>query len=154
MPVTGETAGAIEQQAVSAREGLGVNKEPRERTAKTMPLKVYAYKNCGTCRRALQWLDTRGIAYAEVPIRETPPTVAELKRVLNSVGGDLRRLFNTSGGDYKSLDMKTRLPTISEAEALALLAENGNLIKRPVVIGPGIALVGFREDEWEAALGK
>jgi arsenate reductase len=117
-----------------------------------MALRVYAYKNCGTCRKALQWLEARGIPHDTVAIRETPPSVAELERVLDAVGGDVRRLFNISGGDYKALDMKSRLPRLSQAEALALLAENGNLVKRPVVLGPGVALVGFREAEWEAVL--
>lgn len=113
-----------------------------------MPLKLYAYKNCSTCRKAAKWLNARGIAYSEIPIRETPPSVTELKRVLKAADGNLRKLFNTSGVDYKAMNMKDRLPALSEAEALELLAANGNLVKRPVLIGPGIALVGFHEATW------
>lgn len=117
-----------------------------------MTLKVYAYKNCGTCRKALKFLDERGIAYDDVPIRETPPTVAELRRALEGAGGELRRLFNTSGGDYKQMNMKDKLPGMTERDALALLAKHGNLIKRPIALGDGVALVGFNEAEWSAAL--
>ncbi|MDD5261962.1 MAG: arsenate reductase family protein [Methylacidiphilales bacterium] len=111
-------------------------------------LKVYAYKNCGACRKALQFLKSRKIAHTIVPIRETPPTVAELKKALQSAGG-IRRLFNTSGLDYRSLDLKTRLPSMSEEQALALLSKNGNLVKRPFAIGNGQILIGFKEDEWK-----
>ena len=115
-------------------------------------LKVYAYKNCGTCKKALRYLDARGIAYDEIPIRETPPTVAELRRMLEAQAGDIRKLFNTSGSDYKTLNMKDKLPAMSAQAAIALLHENGNLVKRPFVIGSDIALVGFREDTWNEAL--
>lgn len=118
-----------------------------------MALKVYAYKNCGTCRKAAKWLDENGIVHQEIPIREQPPTTAELKRVLKAVDGNMRKLFNTSGQDYKALNMKEKLPTLNESEALELLSKNGNLVKRPVVIGPGVALVGFNEEEWAEALG-
>jgi arsenate reductase len=112
-----------------------------------MPLRVYAYKNCDTCRRALKWLATRGIAHEVLPIREQPPTQAELQTMLGQVG-EIRRLFNTSGQDYRELGMKDRLPAMSEAEALALLAGNGNLIKRPFALGKNTGAVGFDEAEW------
>jgi arsenate reductase (glutaredoxin) len=115
-------------------------------------LTVYAYKNCSTCRNALKWLAARGIPHEEKAIRETPPSVAELENALGSHGGDLRKLFNTSGLDYRSLDLKNRLPRMAEPEALALLHENGNLVKRPFVSGEHISLVGFKEAEWESAL--
>ncbi|RYD17649.1 MAG: arsenate reductase family protein, partial [Verrucomicrobiaceae bacterium] len=86
-------------------------------------------------------------------IRETPPSVAELKTVLAATGGDIRKLFNTSGVDYRELGMKDKLPAMSEAEALKLLATNGNLVKRPFALGDGKALVGFKESDWAAALG-
>ncbi len=110
--------------------------------------KVYAYKNCSTCRKAIQFLEFRKIAHTIVPIRETPPTVAELKKALESTG-DIRRLFNSSGQDYRSLDLKTRLPSMSEEQALALLSKNGNLVKRPFAIGNGHVLIAFKEDEWK-----
>ncbi|MEQ1840557.1 MAG: ArsC/Spx/MgsR family protein, partial [Verrucomicrobiales bacterium] len=77
------------------------------------------------------------------------PTQAELGRMLKACGGDLRRLFNTSGLDYRSMGIKDRLPTMSEAEALALLAGNGNLIKRPFLTDGERGLVGFKPEEWE-----
>jgi arsenate reductase len=118
-----------------------------------MALKVYAYANCDTCRKALKYLKEQGIAHEVVPIRETPPSVPELKAMLSYVGGDLRRLFNTSGQDYKALNMKERLPTMSEAEALELLSKNGNLVKRPFALRKGAGIVGFKSDEWSDFVG-
>jgi transcriptional regulator, Spx/MgsR family len=115
-------------------------------------LKVYAYASCDTCRKALKFLRAEGIAFEELPIRETPPTKAELREMLAAQGGDLRRLFNTSGRDYKALGLSAKLPSMSEAEAIDLLASNGNLVKRPFAIGAGIHLVGFKEDAWRGAL--
>ncbi len=117
-------------------------------------LKVYAYKGCDTCRKALNWLRARGIAHEEIPIRELPPTVDELQRVLAFRGGALRLLFNTSGQDYRSGGWSEKLPAIDESAALSALAANGNLVKRPVVIDTkrGIALNGFKEAEWASAL--
>ena len=117
-----------------------------------MKLKFYGYSGCGTCRKAKQWLDARGVAYAELVIREQPPSEAELKRMLKAYDGEIRRLFNTSGGDYKAMNMKDKLPGMSDDEAIALLSEHGNLVKRPFVLGKGVALVGFKEADWEAVL--
>ena len=117
-----------------------------------MALKVYSYAGCGTCRKALKWLDARKAAYAVVPIRETPPTKPELARMLAVYGGQIRRLFNTSGLDYKALNMKDKLPTLSEDAALGLLAKNGNLVKRPFVLSATSGLVGFDEDAWKKLL--
>lgn len=113
-----------------------------------MSLRIYAYKNCDTCRKALKWLAARGIAHEVIPIREQPPTVAELKTMLGHVG-EVRRLFNTSGQDYKVLNMKERLPTLPQGEALELLAKNGNLVKRPFALSQNKGAVGFSEPEWE-----
>ena len=115
-------------------------------------LKLYAYANCDSCRRAARGLREAGHAFTEVPIRETPPTPAELRTVLAALDGDLRRLCNTSGRDYRALGLSAQLPTLSVDEALALLSGNGNLIKRPVLLGPGVALAGFQPDAWRAAL--
>lgn len=117
-----------------------------------MSLRVYAYRGCDTCRKALKFLAEKNLAHEVIAIREQPPTVAELRAMLGHVGGDLRRLFNTSGGDYKSLNMKERLPKLSTDEALALLAANGNLVKRPFVLGKRSGVVGFKPDEWQAFL--
>jgi len=117
-------------------------------------LTVYTYANCDTCRRAVKWLRAQGVAFTEKPIRETPPSVAELRAVLGHLGGEaaLRKLFNTSGLDYRALKLGEKLPSMSEAEALALLAGNGNLVKRPFLVGDGRGLTGFDEKTWAAAL--
>ena len=117
-------------------------------------ISVYAYKNCDTCRKALKWLKERGVPHEVKAIRETPPTAQELMVAVEASGGDLRPLFNTSGGDYRDLGLKDKLPGMSVEEAVGLLSENGNLVKRPFVIGEGVVLAGFKEDEWEAKLGE
>jgi arsenate reductase len=118
-------------------------------------ISVYAYKGCDTCRKALKWLNERGIPHEVKAIRETPPTVAELKAAVAvaAFGGDLRPLFNTSGGDYRELGLKDKLPGMSGDEAVVLLSKNGNLVKRPFVVGDGVVLVGFKEGEWAGVLG-
>ena len=115
---------------------------------------VYTLAQCSTCRDATRWLRAHGIQFVEKPIRETPPTPAELRAMLGHQRGELRRLFNSSGLEYRALGMKDRLPAMSEAEALALLAGNGSLVKRPFLVGPKIGLVGFDEARWAAALGR
>ncbi len=111
-------------------------------------LKVYTYANCGTCRKAVSFLNANHVYFQEIPIRETPPSVAELKTMLGAYEGNLRKLFNTSGLDYKSMGLSEKLPTMSQADALKLLSSNGNLVKRPFVIGEKAALVGFDELAW------
>ena len=113
-----------------------------------MKLKFYAYKNCDTCRKAIKYLDGKGVEYELIPIREQPPTRAELKSVLVHCGGNISKLFNTSGGDYKALNLKEKLPNMTKTEAIDLLSKNGNLIKRPFVIVGDRGLVGFKEKEW------
>jgi arsenate reductase len=113
---------------------------------------VYTYANCSTCRDAVKWLRAHGVAFVEKPIRETPPSVAELKRMLGSQNGNIRRLFNTSGQEYRALGLADKLVAMTEAEALALLAGNGRLVKRPFVLGDTFGLVGFDPAGWEVAL--
>ena len=117
-------------------------------------MNVYIYDKCGTCRKALNWLDERGIDYQTSPIRETPPSKSALKKMLKARNGELKKLFNTSSKDYRDPEVKDRLPELSIDEALALLASRGNLIKRPFVLSDDVALVGFRENEWEEAFEK
>lgn len=119
-------------------------------------LKVYTYQGCSTCKAATKWLKSHGVAFDEVPVRETPPTVPELKAMLKARGGELRALFNTSGQDYRALGIKDKLPSLPTDGTLALLAGNGNLVKRPFAIDTkhGVFLVGFREPEWQEALEK
>ena len=114
---------------------------------------LYAYKNCDTCRKASKWLKENNVTHETKTIRETPPSTAELEAALAANGGDLRKLFNTSGGDYRELGLKDKLPAMTKAEAFALLSGNGNLVKRPFLIGKGVALVGFNESTWAEALG-
>ncbi len=115
-------------------------------------LTIYTYSACSTCRAALLWLRGRGLAFTERPIRETPPTPAELARMLAAYEGELRRLCNTSGRDYRELRLGEKLESLGPAGVLALLAANGNLIKRPFLLGPQVALVGFDADLWSRRL--
>lgn len=117
-----------------------------------MSVKVYEYKGCETCRKALKWLDARGVKYAKAAIRETPPSKAELETMLARYGGQLRRLFNTSGRDYKELGLSSKLPSMTRAQALKLLSKNGNLVKRPFLLAGGGGAAGFKEEEWAALL--
>lgn len=117
-------------------------------------LTIYTYAKCSTCRDATRWLRDRRLAFEERPIREQPPTPAELRRLLQARGGELRRLFNTSGRDYREQKLSEKLPRLSEAGAFALLTGNGNLVKRPVLLGEDVALMGFDAAEWGAALSR
>lgn len=118
-----------------------------------MKCKVYLYEKCDTCRRAVKFLQAHGIEFEAVPIREHPPTKAELRRMLGHLQGNLRRLFNTSGQDYRAMKLGERLPELSEAEAIDLLASNGNLVKRPFLLTGNGGMVGFDEAEWIKLLG-
>ena len=93
-------------------------------------------------------MDDVGVKYELIPIREQPPSKSELKTMLSCCEGNIRKLFNTSGGDYKAMNMKEKLPDMSDAEAIDLLSKNGNLIKRPLLISSKIQLVGFQASEW------
>lgn len=112
-------------------------------------LKVYAYANCGTCRKAKKYLAARGIEFTEIPIREQPPSERELRIMLEACDGQISRLFNTAGQDYRQGGYKEKLKTMSVGQALSELAANGNLIKRPFVIADEIALVGFKPELWD-----
>jgi len=115
-------------------------------------LTVYTYKKCGTCRKATGWLDAQGIPYREKAIRETPPTRTELMNMLKRYDGNVRKLFNTSGGDYKTLGLKSKLPEMSIDEAITLLGQNGNLVKRPFLLTSRGGAVGFDAEEWASML--
>ena len=117
-------------------------------------MKIYTYKNCDTCRKALKWLDAQGMEYEQKAIRESPPTVKELHTMLAAYQGEIRKLFNTSGRDYQALKLKDRLPEMKLPEALELLAGNGNLIKRPFLLAETTNLVGYNEKEWSEKLKK
>ena len=116
-------------------------------------MKVFTYKNCGTCKKATKWLKEQGITFEEIAIRETPPSLEELRQMLDyQSGGELRKLFNTAGGDYRELNMKDKLPSMAVDHALQLLASRGNLVKRPFVLADGFGLVGFKEADWAQAV--
>jgi arsenate reductase len=115
---------------------------------------VYTYSNCSTCRDAVKWLRAQGVAFVEKPIRETPPSVGELQRMLGYQNGKLRRLFNTSGQEYRALRLADKLPAMTEVEAMMLLAGNGRLVKRPFGLGDTCGLVGFDRAEWKRAFDR
>jgi arsenate reductase len=114
---------------------------------------VYHYPACSTCKKALEWLDAHGVAHERVHIVGSPPTVAQLRQALRLTGLPVAKLFNTSGASYRDGDFKSRLPTMTKDQALAALAADGKLIKRPLVLGDGFALVGFREADYVARFG-
>ena len=115
-------------------------------------LKLICYPKCGTCRKAQKWMDAQGIGYDYRDIKEENPTLAELTAWQKLSGLPARKLFNTSGQLYKSLDLKTKLPAMTDDEMLELLATDGMLVKRPLLIGDDFVLVGFREEEWAQML--
>ena len=106
------------------------------------------YPKCTTCQRAKKFLDSRGAVYTDRHIKEENPTAEELRTWWKRSGLPLKKFFNTSGLQYKALGLKDRLPGMDEEEQLSLLATDGMLVKRPVLVGEDFALVGFREDEW------
>lgn len=112
-------------------------------------LRVYQYDGCSTCKNALKFLTAKKAAFESIPIVEKPPTLAELKKMLAYYDGKLGKLFNTSGQVYREMKLGEKLSSMSESEALALLAKNGKLVKRPFVLGDGFGFVGFKEDEWK-----
>lgn len=112
---------------------------------------LLCYPRCSTCKKAQAWLDARGITYTYRDIAKENPNAEELSAWIKQSGLPLKRFFNTSGLVYKDLQLKEKLPKMSEEEAVALLATNGMLVKRPLFLHDGGVLVGFREAEWTAA---
>lgn len=111
------------------------------------------YPKCTTCQKAAKWLDAHGISYEVRHIAEQNPTAEELRGWQERSGLPLRRFFNTSGLLYRSMGLKDRLPGMSDDEQLSLLATDGMLVKRPILLTDSTVLVGFREQEWADALG-
>ena len=103
------------------------------------------YPKCSTCKKAKKWLDEHNVEYTERHIVENNPTYDELKEWFNKSGLPIKRFFNTSGLLYKEMKLKDKLPTMSEDEQLQLLATNGMLMKRPLIVGENIVLTGFKE---------
>ena len=110
------------------------------------------YPKCSTCQKAKKWLDARGAVYEDRHIVEQNPTAEELARWSKEGGMPLKKFFNTSGMLYKQMTLKDRLPDMTEQEQIELLASNGMLVKRPILVKDETVLVGFRETEWETIL--
>ena len=110
------------------------------------------YPPCTTCQKAKKWLDSHGLTYTDRHIKNEKPTYEELKAWYTASGLPLKKFFNTSGLLYKSLGLKDKLPTMTEEEQLQLLAGDGMLVKRPIVVTNGSVLVGFKEAQWESLL--
>ena len=111
-------------------------------------LKFICYPKCTTCQKAKKWLDDNNIAYEQRDIKIDNPTLVELTEWHKKSGLSLKKFFNTSGLIYKSLELKNKLPEMTEDEMLALLSTDGMLVKRPLLVGDGFVLVGFKESEW------
>ncbi len=113
---------------------------------------ILCYEKCSTCRKALRWLDEQGADYAVRPIREENPSYEELLNWWKKSGLPLRRFFNTSGMLYRELGLKDKLDTMSDEEQLRLLASDGMLVKRPLLVSEKAVIPGFREAAWKAVL--
>jgi len=113
-------------------------------------ISVLCYTKCSTCQKALKWLDDNGITYEERPIKEENPSYEELKQWYQRSGLPLKRFFNTSGNLYKELQLKDKLPDMSEEEQLRLLATDGMLVKRPLLVTDTYVCPGFKEADWKA----
>ena len=110
------------------------------------------YPPCSTCQKAKKWLDEKGIQYTDRHIKEQNPTYDELKEWYQRSGLPLKRFFNTSGLKYKELNLKDKLPAMTEEEQLRLLSTDGMLVKRPLIVTDDAVLTGFKTGEWEKAL--
>ena len=115
-------------------------------------IKFVCYPKCTTCQKAMKWLDDNKIEYEFRDIKEDNPSFDELSVWYKMSGLQLKKFFNTSGLLYKSMELKDKLPTMSEEEQLKLLATDGMLVKRPLVIGENFVLIGFKESEWSEKL--
>ena len=115
-------------------------------------VKVYCYSRCTTCKKALKWLDENKIEYKSVDIKEDHPDEEILKKLHKKSGLPLRKFFNTSGQLYREMGLSKKLPEMSEEEMFKILASDGMLVKRPLLITGGKVLAGFKEDEWMEAL--
>ncbi len=117
-----------------------------------MAVTIYHYPKCSTCKKALKWLESHRIETTRIDLVATPPSRAKLERLWRASGLPLKKLFNTSGESYRRGNFGARLSTMSDAEALDLLAADGKLIKRPIVESDEVVLVGFDEAKYESEL--
>jgi len=116
--------------------------------------RLYAYGSCGTCKKAVKYLDNRGIDYELIDITQSPPSVSELRKVLLGMEGNLKKLFNTSGQVYRSEGYSAKLKDMTEKDALSELANNGKLVKRPMILDKNLGVCGFKEDVWNKFFDK
>ena len=117
-------------------------------------MRFLCYPKCSTCQKARKWLEEQGISFDERDIKQNNPTEEELRMWYARSGLPLKRFFNTSGMQYKALGLKDKLPDMSEEEQLALLATDGMLVKRPLLVDEDFVLTGFKQAEWEQILKK
>lgn len=117
-------------------------------------MQFICYSKCGTCKKAEKWLAERKIAVEVRDIKTANPSLEELKAFYAASGLPLKRFYNTSGNAYKSMALKDKIPTMSEEEQLELLATDGMLVKRPILVAENFVLVGFKEAEWVEKLGE
>lgn len=115
-------------------------------------IKVYCYSRCTTCKKALKWLEEKGIAHEVIDIKADHPDEQALRAYYEKSGLPLKRFFNTSGIPYREMGLAKKLPSMNEDDQLALLATDGMLVKRPLVVGEDFVLTGFKPEEWEARL--
>lgn len=112
------------------------------------------YPKCSTCQKAKKWLEAQQIEFVSRHIVEENPTASELRKWIQASGLPVKKFFNTSGMKYKELGLKDTLSAMTEEEQIALLASDGMLVKRPLLIGDGVLLVGFKEDQWKEVVQK
>ena len=115
-------------------------------------LKVYCYSKCSTCKKALKWLDDKKIKHEVVDIKADHPDEDTIRKYYAISGLPLKRFFNTSGMQYRELELSKKLPDMGEEEQFRLLASDGMLVKRPLLVGDGFVLTGFKQSEWEEKL--
>ena len=113
---------------------------------------ILCYDKCSTCRKALKWLDAKGVSYSVRPIKEENPDMEELRSWWKHSGLPLRRFFNTSGMLYRELNLKDKLDGMTEEEQLRLLASDGMLVKRPLLVSEKAVIPGFKEKDWESVI--
>ena len=117
-------------------------------------IKVYCYSKCTTCKKALKWLDDNNVKYELIDIKENNPDEATIKKYYEKSGFALKKFFNTSGMIYRDLGLSKKLPDMSEEEQIKLLASDGMLVKRPLLVSGNLVLTGFKEVEWAENLLK
>ena len=117
-------------------------------------MEFICYSKCTTCQKAMKWLEEKKVVFTERPIKEQNPTLEELKEWHRRSGLPLKKFFNTSGLLYKEMQLKDKLPEMSDEEQYALLASDGMLVKRPLLVGDDFVLVGFKEAQWQEKVGE